>query len=50
MLMAAQPGAMPASKMDALIAKVRGLDMAEVLRNVKPELAVAHPGATAGGR
>ena len=49
-LLAAQPGAMPASKIDALLTKVRGLDMAEVLRNVKPELAVAHPGAAAGGR
>ncbi|MBP9085679.1 MAG: thioredoxin fold domain-containing protein [Kofleriaceae bacterium] len=49
-LLAAQPGAMPASKIDALIVKVQGLDMAEVLRNVKPELAVSHPRAAAGGR
>jgi thioredoxin 1 len=47
-LLAAQPGAMPAAKIDAILTKVRGLDMAEVLRNVKPELAVSRPAAVGG--
>lgn len=38
-LLAAQPGALPAAALDALIAKVRGLDMDEVRREIAAQQA-----------
>jgi thioredoxin 1 len=48
MLLGTFPGAMPGSRLDALIGKVRGLDMEEVRRSVE-EVEVTVPGAAQKG-
>ena len=49
-VLAAQPGAMPAARLDELIDKVRSLDMDEVRRSVAPLHEAAPQRAQAGGR
>jgi thioredoxin 1 len=49
-VLAAQPGAMPAARLDELIGKVRSLDMDEVRRSVAPLHEAAPQRAQAGGR
>jgi len=48
-LLTAQPGALPAAALDALIAKVRALDMDEVRREIAAQ-AAAPPGRAAAAR
>ncbi len=47
-LLAAQPGAIPAAALDELVRKVRALDMAEVLRSIDQEKYAAPRAAKAG--
>ena len=44
-LLAAQPGALPAAALDNLVAKVRALDMDEVRKSMKPRGRRARPRA-----
>jgi thioredoxin 1 len=47
-LLAAQPGAIPAAALDELVRKVQALDMAEVQRSIDQEKHSAAPAAKAG--
>lgn len=48
-LLAAQPGAVPGAALDALIEKVRALDMNEVRRRLDEGERATHPAASVGG-